>query len=235
MKEFIKIDASFWRSTIKRESADTRILFQAMIQLADKDGVLAESPFSLSETAGISLEAAKEGLERLQLADPESKSKKHEGRRVLDLGENTWRVVNYRKYIRPASERTEYQRNLMRQRRAALMLGKVSSVSTEVEVEKEVDKKKKPTLSVSRTKQTVYPDDFEVFWNHYPRPVGKKKALEAWIKTEYDRPILPELLAALKKRTVAWTNQGTEPDKIPHPTTWINQHRWLDEPMRGDL
>lgn len=76
----------------------------------------------------------------------------------------------------------------------------------------------KPAASVS---------DFDAFWQSYPRKVGKDKALDAWKKKN---PPLEAVLGAL-----AWQIQSDDWRKdggafIPHPTTYLNQGRWKDEP-----
>ena len=76
----------------------------------------------------------------------------------------------------------------------------------------------------------VYTDEFEAFWKAYPSgfKVGKGKALDAWIATQAIRPSLDKILGTLEvcKKTDLW-KKGT----IPHPATWLNQERWLDEPL----
>lgn len=63
---------------------------------------------------------------------------------------------------------------------------------------------------------------FEEFWSAYPRKVGKGNAEKSWSKVchEFDA-----IMAALKVQTQAWT----DPQYIPHPATWLNGKRWLDE------
>lgn len=71
------------------------------------------------------------------------------------------------------------------------------------------------------------PVDFEAFWKAYPKKTGKGAALKAWSK---NKPPLAACLEALawQVRTEQWTkDQG---QFIPHPTTWLNQSRWQDEP-----
>lgn len=70
-------------------------------------------------------------------------------------------------------------------------------------------------------------DDFETFWNCYPRKIGKKAARKAWQKAT-DKPCLAALLEALdqQKRSEQWLKEGGQ--FIPHPTTWLNQGRWDD-------
>lgn len=68
---------------------------------------------------------------------------------------------------------------------------------------------------------------FELFWRAYPRRVGKlaaKKAFEKLSATEQ-----AEVIEHLKDRVrdVQWTKAGGQ--FIPHPTTFLNQGRWMDE------
>lgn len=73
-----------------------------------------------------------------------------------------------------------------------------------------------------------YSPDFLAFWQAYPNKTGKDKAFEAWGKKA---PILETCLSALKWQTAQpqWAKEGGK--YIPHPTTWLNQGRWNDEPI----
>jgi len=73
--------------------------------------------------------------------------------------------------------------------------------------------------------------DFETFWKAYPKRVARKKALEVFEKL--DQSLLPEILSALEKQkcSASWKDIKF----IPHPTTWLNQARWEDEPEPIDL
>lgn len=65
---------------------------------------------------------------------------------------------------------------------------------------------------------------FDLFWNEYPNKTGKQDALKKWQKI---KPPLQKILAALEwqKKSQQW-RQGF----IPNPATYLNQHRWEDEP-----
>lgn len=82
--------------------------------------------------------------------------------------------------------------------------------------------------SKSRVRERVEVDNgFDLFWNTYPRKVGKGKAEEAWIK---NKPNVEDVL-----KTLSWQKQSKQWFKengafIPNPSTYINQKRWLDEP-----
>lgn len=77
-----------------------------------------------------------------------------------------------------------------------------------------------------RSSAPAKPNGFAVFWEAYPNKVGKRAA-----ETAYDR--------ALKRSDAETIFAGLERAKtcrqwadgfIPHPTTWLNQDRWADEP-----
>ena len=69
-------------------------------------------------------------------------------------------------------------------------------------------------------------DQFQTFWKEYPRKIGKVNAQKAWLK---HKPDLTLVLDALhwQKRQDQWNKDKGE--FIPHPATWLNQHRWQDE------
>lgn len=72
---------------------------------------------------------------------------------------------------------------------------------------------------------------FEEFWKIYPRRVGKLAARRAWDKA---RPT-PELFERIK-HTLSWqVPLWTDPQFVPHPSTWLNAGRWDDEaPARAE-
>lgn len=75
-------------------------------------------------------------------------------------------------------------------------------------------------------------DVFEVFWKAYPKKVGKKEACKAWEKAK-DKPALVDMIQAIDnaKKSEQWTKDNGQ--FIPNPSTWLNQGRWADEPMKG--
>lgn len=73
---------------------------------------------------------------------------------------------------------------------------------------------------------------FDDFWRIYPKKIDKGKALSKWIticgKSVKEKPTWKEIKRALlvQIKSERWRN----PQYIPHPTTWLNQRRWLDDP-----
>jgi hypothetical protein len=71
-----------------------------------------------------------------------------------------------------------------------------------------------------------YSDDFEEFWRIYPNRNGKRKAFEAWRKLTSGEKATAE--ADVPRRlTMNWS--GRETEKIPHASTYLNQHQWEDD------
>lgn len=68
--------------------------------------------------------------------------------------------------------------------------------------------------------------DFDIFYNAYPKKVGKDKALDAWNKK---KPRLDDVMYTLswQKESTDWTKENGK--YIPMPATYLNQGRWKDE------
>lgn len=68
--------------------------------------------------------------------------------------------------------------------------------------------------------------DFESWWGHYPKKVGKDAAAKAYAKAV--KSIAPdELLDASLPRLAQLAKR--EPRFIPHPATWLNSGGWKDD------
>lgn len=75
---------------------------------------------------------------------------------------------------------------------------------------------------------------FEQFWSAYPRKVGKVAAQRAWNRLRPDAATLDRMLDVIanERGSEQWRREGGR--FIPHPTTWLNQGRWEDEPIALD-
>lgn len=71
-------------------------------------------------------------------------------------------------------------------------------------------------------------EEFEVFYNAYPRKMAKGDARRAWVQTTNLRPSIETLLSAIKAQcaTEQWMQGGGK--FIPYPATWLRQERWDD-------
>lgn len=72
-------------------------------------------------------------------------------------------------------------------------------------------------------------EKFNIFWNKYPKRVGKEKAKKAFFKICLEDVVFRKILEALEKfkKTDDWKKEKGK--YIPYPASWINQKRWNDE------
>ena len=70
------------------------------------------------------------------------------------------------------------------------------------------------------------PNDFNLFWDAYPKKESKKDAWEAWKRLNPSQEILAAILAGIGR---AKTGDQWQRSIIPHPATWLNGKRWEDE------
>lgn len=88
-------------------------------------------------------------------------------------------------------------------------------------------KKKSKNKNKNKNKNKCYnADDFNLFWDAYPRKEGKKKASEAFAKVEVPVETLLSAIEAQKK-SPQWTKDDGQ--FIPHPAKWLNERRWEDQ------
>lgn len=69
-------------------------------------------------------------------------------------------------------------------------------------------------------------EDFNRFWQAYPRKVAKQEALRAWKKLKPNEDFVSMLLIALEKfkQSPQWIKDNGQ--FIPYPATWLNGRRW---------
>lgn len=73
-----------------------------------------------------------------------------------------------------------------------------------------------------------YPPAFVEFWTAYPRKVGKREALKAWVKACKTADAAAILAGAVRFRDDP-NLPHLEPRFIAHPSRWLNEGRWEDE------
>ena len=72
------------------------------------------------------------------------------------------------------------------------------------------------------------PNQFDHFWEWYPRKVGKEAARKAWDKARTKTDQLT-IIEGLERYRLDPNLPAKE--FIPHPSTWLNEGRWDDEPL----
>ena len=90
---------------------------------------------------------------------------------------------------------------------------------------------KETVLTDSKEKAATLDRAFDKFWACYPRHEGKQDAKRAFLKIKPDDTLLDTMLSAIQRQKQS--DQWSEPRYIPHPATWLNGHRWEDEPQKA--
>lgn len=89
-------------------------------------------------------------------------------------------------------------------------------------------------VETSEDQSLLNPDpveaEFEGFWRTYPRRVGRARALASYRKARKTATEL-EIAGGLHAQLPDLTARDL--DKVPHPTTWLNQRRWEDDPAHA--
>lgn len=70
---------------------------------------------------------------------------------------------------------------------------------------------------------------FDLFWAAYPKKKSKDDARRAWHKRRPDDALLAVMLRAIERQQHSpdWQREGGR--FVPHPATWLNDGRWMDE------
>lgn len=75
--------------------------------------------------------------------------------------------------------------------------------------------------------QTAYPDDFELFWDVYPKKDDKRRAFKAWTSAT-SRASIEEIIEGA-------TNYRDDPNReevyTKNPSTWLNADAWANGPL----
>lgn len=69
---------------------------------------------------------------------------------------------------------------------------------------------------------------FLLFWQAYPRRVGKRAAMKSFEKSLKIASV-NEIIEGAKNYAIQVAEKGTELQYVKHPTTWLNQGCWEDE------
>ncbi len=75
----------------------------------------------------------------------------------------------------------------------------------------------------------VEPDGFSEFWKAYPRKVGIDAARKAFAKRDPDAATVAGMVNAIRDQGLEERVRRGEVQYVPHPSTWLNEGRWLDE------
>ena len=108
-----------------------------------------------------------------------------------------------------------------------------SETETETETERETETEHAHTRATCSKNKIE--EEFDLFWEAYPKKVGKKNAFKAFQKArKTDLPEIGVLVPIIEKQklTTQWRRDNGQ--FIPNPSTWLNQGRWDDEQQSVD-
>lgn len=152
---FAKIFQQIFDSSIA-ENYEVRHVFEDMLKLADREGAVDMTMEAIARRTNVPLDKIKAGIEELCRPDPQSRTREHEGRRLLPISSDRswgWVIVNYKKYREIQDEdarRAAFRDAKRRQRHKASRKGApsageqqhealVNSGATEEELSRHVD------------------------------------------------------------------------------------------------
>lgn len=110
MSGWTKLFGTIITSSVWSEDDKTRIMWVTMLASADSTGFVSGSIPGMAAIARMSLEDAEKSIEALCKPDPYSRSKKHEGRRLIEV-DGGWQIVNYIKYRQMRDPEKRRQQN----------------------------------------------------------------------------------------------------------------------------
>ncbi|MCH5192255.1 MAG: phage replisome organizer N-terminal domain-containing protein [Oscillospiraceae bacterium] len=128
----------------------------------------------------------------------------------------------------------EYDRNYKREKRQSYDSRTTSRLTSDeksfdksydvVVLEKEIEKEE-----IDKEKYKKESDDFDDFWDRYPKKKGKADARKAFDKLNPTDELLSLMLNALDRQRKSKEWQKDNGQFIPYPATWLNGRRWEDE------
>lgn len=90
-----------------------------------------------------------------------------------------------------------------------------------------------PVTAQKKRKKTDYNDPrFNAFWEIYPNKDAKQAAFDAWRKINPSEGLYETIMKALADRVAGDSKWITEPEFIPHASTYLNKSRWADNQWR---
>lgn len=176
---FTKLFSSITESTIWAEPNHIRITWITMMAMADRKGRVWASIPGLANRARITVEEAKEALQRFLSPDEYSRTPEFEGRRIEPI-EGGWRLLNYKKYRDIQDDETvlESKRKYINTRRGA------EKTASEA-IGKTPAKWQRPTteqVKLAGVKMGLPEAECEKFFNYYESNGWKvgKNPMKSW-------------------------------------------------------
>jgi hypothetical protein len=104
-------------------------------------------------------------------------------------------------------------------------------LTPEGEREKEGNRRRRGNARTRSAASGDDPPSWDEFWSTYPRKEARGAAKAAYARALARKGVTVDKILA-GARVFADACRGMEAEYIPHPTTWLNQERWGDEPVK---
>ena len=237
---FTKLDENIVMSSIFKEDGITFKVWIALLATCEQNGISPTTIPYLSGLCRVDEEEIEISIEKLSSPDKYSKSNNDEGKRIRKVngGFEIINYLNYRDYSYSDSpdavrmrKKREGEKN--EQKRTCSNIGRTSLSSVSVINSSNISNNINNQLIASNINNQIESikesTDNQIIniYNAYPRKKGKGQAVKA-IASALKKISFEDLL--LKVEKFAIDSKNKDPQYIPHPATWFNGERWLDEP-----
>jgi len=212
----VKVETYTDQKLIELEIVE-RFLFIGMTNFADDEGIHINSPKMLKAEVfpadDIKVSAIEKSLLKMEKL----------GLIVYNEDRSLWKIKNFlrhQKINRPYPSKYEFVEGCSEHSvNTHGIINEQSSPNNNNKNKKKDNKKKNKEQNL----------EFDLWYSLYPRKIGKPKAENAFMcmLVMYD---LDDIMSGTEKWVNYWKNSHTEKRYIPHPTTFINQERFMDEP-----
>lgn len=230
---YVKVFASMFGSTVNDEPLHVRWTWVGLLTIPqDEDGIVDMTPMAIARYVNLPLDQVESAIVALSRPDPLSRSEAEGGRRLIPIRDSYgWKIVNFRHYreLQRAADRREYQRNLMRKRRAS----DADSVSDRLAP---VSKRKQTLGRLADTEAVAVAEErilgrsrgelFDERWMKYPKKDGKKESRRHFLATVQTEDDLVRFDAALDHYLAKIEFEKIAPKFIKNGSTFFNN--WED-------
>ena len=192
-------------------------------------GFVSAASQGIIRRAGLEQEDGLAAMERLAAPDENSRTPDFEGRRLIRV-DGGYVVLNYMRYrdkdYTTAERSRRYRKNKKLRHGVSPQDHTVTGrYITQAEAEAYTEAY---TEAEAEEEEDAERGFDESFWNSYPRKVGRRHALKAWLALSDEERILAD--EGVRKFAEAWKTRPQEIRFCPHGATWLNGRRWEDAP-----
>jgi len=235
---FTKLDSGITDSSIWSEPYFVRVVWVTMLAMANAEGRVNASLPGLQRRANVTEEECVKALDVFMAPDPYSRTPDNDGRRIEKV-DGGWLILNHAKYREftysenPDAVRMRKLREKQKEqeRTCSNTFENVQNVQNVANISASASVSSSDSgINTPEEKTIIYSLPFTAFWALYPKKVGKDAAWRAWQKLKLTQEDCTVIAAALgwQKKSEQWTRDGGQ--FIPHPSTYLNQGRWKDDP-----